>query len=337
MAEELGNGWAEDGTIGLISQTNTDVTGRRCAEEGRTRMYRNEVGAEPSQAAPILGHKSYADPSVFTPANLLREARRQKGIAQGRVPKICVLDPDGDIVGHLRETGRAEPNPYWACYHTRLYNYEEGGVSYGIVGGAVGAPFAVLVAEEMFASGCRFLISVTSAGQITPIGRPPYFVLIERALRDEGTSYHYAPPSPYSEPRPGLLEMLRGVFEEEAVPVARGASWTTDAPFRETATNLERHRLAGILAVEMEAAALYTFAEATKSPVICFAHVTNQMASIEGDFEKGTARGSADALRVIGATAGRWLERNEHDEGLVGPSGTRPRGGFNLSDQRQDG
>ena len=215
-----------------------------------------------------------------------------------------------------------------------MYNYAEDGLSYVLLGVAVGAPFGVLVAEEMFDSGCRFLISVTSARQITPIGSPPYFVLIERALRDEGTSYHYAPPSPYSEPRPGLLEMLRGAFKEEAVPVARGASWTTDAPFRETATNLERHRSAGILAVEMEAAALYAFAEATKNPVICFAHVTNQMASIEGDFEKGTARGSADALRVIGATTRRWLERSEHDEGPVGPPGTRPGGGFILGDQR---
>jgi len=274
-------------------------------------MNRNEAGAKPPKAAPIVGHKSYAEPSVFIPANLLREARRQKRISRGRIPSICVLDPDGDIVEHLREEGRAEPNPYWACYHTRLYDYEEGGVSYGIVGGAVGAPFAVLVAEEMFASGCRFLISVTSAGQITPVGSPPYFVLIERALRDEGTSYHYAPPSPYSELGPRLLEMLRGSFKED-VPVARGTSWTTDAPFRETVTDLERHRSAGILTVEMEAAALYAFAEATKNPVVCFAHVTNQMASIEGDFEKGTARGSADALQVLGTTAGRWLECDEH-------------------------
>ncbi len=276
-------------------------------------MKGSEAGADPSNTAPILAHKSYAEPSVFTPDNLLREARRQKALVYGQAPQICVLDPDGDIVEHLRETGRAELDPHWACYHTRLYNYEEGGVTYGIVGRAVGAPFAVLVAEELFASGCRFLISVTSAGQVKPIGRPPYFVLIERALRDEGTSYHYAPPSPYSELDPELLDMLRDAFKGQAVPVARGMAWTTDAPFRETAAQIERHRSAGILAVEMEAAALYAFGRATKSTVVCFAHVTNQMASIEGDFEKGAAWGSADALRVIGATAERWLARNKHE------------------------
>ena len=283
----------------------------------------NDGDADLSNAAPILGQKRYAEPPVFTAANLLREARRQKGLAHGEVPRICVLDPDGDIVGHLRKTGRAHSNPRWACYHTLLYDYEEGGIPYGIVGGAVGAPFAVLVAEELFASGCRFLISVTSAGQITPVARPPYFVLIERALRDEGTSYHYKAPSPYSELLPELLQMLRGAFERHSVPVAYGTAWTTDAPFRETATEIERHRSAGVLAVEMEASALYAFAEATESPVVCFAHVTNQMASIEGDFEKGAANGSADALRVIGATAERWLAWNEHDADGIAAEGSK--------------
>lgn len=257
---------------------------------------------------PILDGKVYAESTVFTPANLLREARRQKVLPEGTVPRVCALDPDGDIVEYLLESGRAEPNPYWACYHTRMYDFVLNGVPCGIVGGAVGAPFAVLVAEEMFASGCELLVSVTSAGQISPAGPPPYFVLIERSLRDEGTSYHYTPPSSYSELQPGLCRLLHDAFDDESVPeVTRGAAWTTDAPFRETATEIERHRSAGILAVEMEAAALYAFAQATENPVVCFAHVTNQMASIEGDFEKGVDRGSADALCVIEATARRWL------------------------------
>jgi uridine phosphorylase len=64
--------------------------------------------------------------------------------------------------------------------------------------GALGTA-AVLVAEELFASGCKLLISVTSSGQIAPVHPSPYFVLIERALRDEGTSCHYRPPSDYSD------------------------------------------------------------------------------------------------------------------------------------------
>mgnify|MGYP006954411607 CR=1 FL=1 len=66
--------------------------------------------------------KKYEEPSVFTPENLLREARRQKSIPEGAVPEVCILDPDGDIVQNLVATGRAQPDPYWACYHTKMYN-----------------------------------------------------------------------------------------------------------------------------------------------------------------------------------------------------------------------
>jgi hypothetical protein len=69
-----------------------------------------------------------------------------------------------------------------ACYHTTLAIFDLGDIPVGIIGRVVGASFAVLVTEELSVSGCELLISVTSAGQITPLGQPPYFVLIERAL-----------------------------------------------------------------------------------------------------------------------------------------------------------
>src|SRR5689334_10572425 len=137
---------------------------------------------------PILRDKAPSAPSVFQPVALLREARRQKGMEATPVPAVCVLDPDGDLVRRLRQDGRARPHPAWPCYHTQLDTFDLAGVTVGIVGCAVGAPFAVLIAEQLFASGCRLLLSLTSAGQITPSGPTPYFVIIDRALRDEGTS-----------------------------------------------------------------------------------------------------------------------------------------------------
>src|SRR5215217_3928121 len=115
---------------------------------------------------PILRDKAFTEPSVFQPANLLREARRQKRLASVEIPEICVLDPDGDILRVLRREERAALSPAWACYHTELYEFEQRGERCGIIGCAVGASFAVLLAEQMFVSGCRLVISVTSAGQI---------------------------------------------------------------------------------------------------------------------------------------------------------------------------
>lgn len=145
--------------------------------------------------SPLFQRKHFTDPAVFHPENLLREARRQKSLPDGSVPAVCVLDPDGDIVAHLLQTGRATRDPAWACYHSILYRFTNDDLVLGIIGCAVGGPFAVLLAEQLFVSGCALLISITSAGQIVPVGAPPYFVFIEQALRDEGTSHHYLPPS----------------------------------------------------------------------------------------------------------------------------------------------
>ena len=260
---------------------------------------------------PILAGKDYAAASVFTPSNLLREARRQKGLAAVRVPEICVLDPDGDILRRLRRSGHTQHLRSWACYHTELFAFDHEGEGFGIIGCAVGAAFAVLLAEQLFACGCQFLVSVTSAGQILARGETPYFVLIDRALRDEGTSYHYLPPSEFAAADLALaaaaLEKLKGAGQR----IYRGAAWTTDAPFRETEAAIRQARARGILAVEMEAAALYAFAAARRKAVLCFAHVTNRMAVTSGDFEKGEADGSAVALAVIAAASHAWRQASQ--------------------------
>lgn len=260
-----------------------------------------------SNTPPILNHKEYDEPSVFVPENLLREARRQNAVAPGDVPKVCVLDPDGDIVRNLIASKKAALCPYWACYHTQMYSFQCDRMELGIVGCAVGSAFAVLVAEQLFASGCQLLISVTSSGQIAQDRDPPFFVLIERALRDEGTSYHYLAPSEYAHIGEGLLEKLDGAFAALTVPLHRGSAWTTDAPFRETSSSIAYAKGEGIVAVEMETAALYAFSQVRRRPVVCFAHVTNQMGNVTGDFEKGEAAGSRDALEVIALTAKAWL------------------------------
>jgi uridine phosphorylase len=268
-----------------------------------------EMAANDGGVPPILAHKHHAQPSAFTADNLLREARRQKQIAPSSIPETCVLDPDGDILRSLLVRGEARLDKGWACYHTQLYTFSRDGIAFGIVGCAVGASFAVLIAEEMFASGCKLLISVTSSGQIVPVCPPPYFIIIDRALRDEGTSYHYAPPSDYSHADQKLIAALDGAFVGFPVPVLIGATWTTDAPFRETQAAIDAMAERNLMAVEMEAAALYAFARARQKPVLCFAHVTNQMGRVDGDFEKGEADGSRDALELIAIAAGRLRAR----------------------------
>jgi len=240
---------------------------------------------------------------VFEPVALLREARRQRGLATVDVPPVCILDPDGDIVRRLKYSGEAKRFDAWPCYHTDLHTFPLAAKIAGIIGCAVGAPFAVLVAEELFACGCRLLISLTSAGQIVSAGSLPYFVVVDRALRDEGTSYHYAPSDSFAEADPKIVATAMRALSAAGLRAYVGASWTTDAPFRETAEALAAARAKGVLAVEMEAAALYTFARTRNKAVLCLAHVTNTMGLADRDFEKGEAQGTDDALMILDVLA----------------------------------
>src|SRR5258706_1294036 len=95
---------------------------------------------------PILAQKHYAQPSAFTPENLLREARRQKRTTGSSIPEICVLDPDGDIVRSLLASGEARLEPGWACYHTQLYSFGRVGGDLGHVGCALVGSVADVIA-----------------------------------------------------------------------------------------------------------------------------------------------------------------------------------------------
>lgn len=247
----------------------------------------------------LLVNKYYDEPSVFLPENLLREARRQKNMSDCEVPAICLLDPDGDLADYLLKNGKAAKSECWACYHSLLYTFEAGGITMGIIPRIVGASYAVLVAEQLFVSGCKLLISVTSAGIVSATPNSKRFALITAAIRDEGTSYHYLPPGEPSLLSRRLREMLEPYTQQPDCPFSEAGSWTTDAPYRETNSAIQNMQQQNIVCVEMEAAALYALAIVKKFDIVCFAHLTNSMAQSEGDFEKGEEFGSIDTLGLI--------------------------------------
>ncbi|MDQ2721303.1 MAG: nucleoside phosphorylase [Bacteroidota bacterium] len=247
----------------------------------------------------ILSNKYYNEPSVFLPENLLREARRQKKKQECDIPQICLLDPDGDLVNYLIKNKTAIKSDYWACYHSALYTFHLDDKEIGIIPCVVGASYAVLVAEQLFVSGCRLLISITSAGIIKQPDNTKRFALITTSIRDEGTSYHYLPKEQLSVLHKEIAHLLHALQQKDECPFFCASSWTTDAPYRETSNAIEIMRQQNITCVEMEAAALYALSEFKQYKIICFAHLTNSMAQTEGDFEKGDEFGSIDTLNLI--------------------------------------
>ena len=116
--------------------------------------------------------------------------------------------------------------------------------------------------------------------------------MVTRAVRDEGTSFHYLPPAERVACPTPVTDLLADELRRLGPAVVEGCVWTTDAPYRETAAQLQRHAAAGVLAVEMQAASLFAFAMARGASVGVIAHVTNAVDHVvnQGDqqFQKGT-------------------------------------------------
>ena len=225
----------------------------------------------------LLENKVYTEASVFLPENLLREAKRQKGIPNCHVPGICVLDPDGDLADYLLKTGRASLNECWACYHSKMYSFKIDEVEIGIIPCIVGASYAVLVAEQLFVSGCKSLISVTSAGIINHKSLSKRFALLTESVRDEGTSYHYLPQDTAARLPQILYKKLAVNPEDSSCPYFEAKSWTTDAPYRETQTAIAAMERTNCLLCRNGGLCTLCFCrgQTTKCYLLCASHQYN--------------------------------------------------------------
>jgi uridine phosphorylase len=125
-------------------------------------------------------------------------------------------------------------------------------------------------------------------------------VVVDEAIRDEGTSLHYLPASTtVSCPIPPFAQHLARELETLS-PVRRGPVWTTDAPYRETEQQLHTWAAAGVLAVEMQAASLFAFARAKDARVGIVALVSNSVGHAGEQFDTG---GHAYRLGVLSGVA----------------------------------
>ena len=137
----------------------------------------------------------------------------------------------------------------------------------------VGAPASVIQLEYLIAGGLKTIYSLGLAGGFSDklrVGEP---VFIEEAYRDEGCSYHYKPPSlSIKNPHP---DMYSGFIKQLSIKSC--ASWTTDAPYRETDVEFKKWKDKGLSCVEMEASALMAVGEFYSKPVFCLAVISDEI------------------------------------------------------------
>jgi uridine phosphorylase len=254
----------------------------------------------------ILCH-NLQEPSAFTPEGLVTAVRDSRNLAPASVPPLCVLDFDGDLTDWLIRQKLVEPFAPWACFHTTMYLLESEGVSCGIVARTIGGPYSVLIAEQLHVSGAGLILGLTSAGRVSPLLPLPSYVIPTSAVRDEGTSFHYLSPADRVFAPTPLNHLLEEEISPLGIKVAQGCVWTTDAPYRETKSQLNRYAADGVLAVDMQTASLFAFASARNARVGVVAHVTNAVDHPDEQFDKGTDEDGFALLKAMLRAGRRFL------------------------------
>ena len=125
----------------------------------------------------------------------------------------------------------------------------------------IGAPAIASIADEMMAWGVQQLVILSLAGGLQPDLTPGSIVIADRALRDEGTSYHYLAPARDVQASPQLVSAIGAALAKRGLASTTGGVWSTDAPYRETREEAEAFGREGVKAVDMESAGLFAAAQ----------------------------------------------------------------------------
>jgi len=179
------------------------------------------------------------------------------------IPERCVICFFQDVLTELVESDQAKlvVNAKSEIGVHPFYEIGVNGQRVAFFHPGVGAPLAVGLLEEAIARGCRKFIACGGAGVLDNEITVGHLVVPTSAVRDEGTSYHYLPPSRDVAPTPAAVAAIERALDRHNVPYVTGKTWTTDAFYRETPDKIRLRRNEGCLTVEMEAAAFFAVAQ----------------------------------------------------------------------------
>jgi uridine phosphorylase len=209
--------------------------------------------------APILEFDPDPD-AIITPQRVIEEGphRAERAV-------LCFFS---QVIDRLREQGAPVLFELEAAHGVHpAYGFDTHGERIAVFNPGVGAALAGTFFEESIAHGCRRFIAIGTAGGLVPSLTIGHVIVPTFALRDEGMSYHYLPPSRTVEPSVEAIDAIVRTLRRHDVPFVTGGTWTTDAPYRETVGKVGRRVEEGCLTVEMEAAALFAISRFRGVPI----------------------------------------------------------------------
>ncbi|MEY8461803.1 nucleoside phosphorylase [Streptococcus merionis] len=173
-----------------------------------------------------------------------------------------------------------------------IYVAELAGQKIGLFNSVVGAPACVAILEDLVAMGMETLVLFGTCGVLDDDIKETSIIVPTMAIRDEGTSFHYAPVSDEILLNQGTQEHLLAFLEKNQISYATGKVWTTDGIYRETVGKLNRCKELGAICVDMEASAVAAWADFREVSVCHFFYAADHLS--EEDWDPRTLSNTAD-------------------------------------------
>ena len=191
---------------------------------------------------------------------------------KGEICETIILSFNGEILQRLIESEDAYQGGYLKNLNGQFpwYVYKCDGNQVAVMTALIGAPSVIGQLEELAARGFKNFIILGSCGVLDQSIQADKIILPSSALRDEGTSYHYAPASDEIAYDETLLLTMEEALNKSGIEHIRTKAWTTDAFYRETADKVKRRLAAGATVVDMEASAIMAWTQFRQAKVYQF-------------------------------------------------------------------
>ncbi|MHA1682102.1 MAG: nucleoside phosphorylase [Promethearchaeota archaeon] len=185
------------------------------------------------------------------------------------VPERCILCFFYGIIKKWAEEGKLTKIAKITVVErdTWMYKMEVDGEEIAIFHPGVGGALSAMHFEFAIAVGCKTFLSIGSGGVLDSRLKVGKLILVDSAIRDEGLSFHYEPPSRTISADAETLKKLKSEMNRRNIVYETGKTWTTDAICRETPDKIKLRSLEGAIIVEMEAAALIAVAKFRNVPL----------------------------------------------------------------------
>ena len=219
--------------------------------------------------------------------------RPNHGAEQLVLPEKCVFGLLGDVIDdyafemdaviaeHFETITKSYP----------VYIVQQNGMEFCLCQAPLGAAAAAQLLDFLISCGCKKIIAAGSCGVLTDLDENEFLIPI-RAMRDEGTSYHYLPAARFVDLEPSAIKAIEQTFCALNIPFQKCITWTTDGFFRETRDIVEYRKSEGCATVEMECAALAACAQKRGAVFGQILYTADSLANVYAHDERDWGKGS---------------------------------------------